>query len=96
MHTCYLESKPSPIAWGALKPPRGSVVSPHMPRLAGLPPRRLDVGRCGITLPGSLRRLVRLWVGCGATLTALPRRLVVAEERAGTNRRSDGIFKGRA
>ena len=24
--------------WGALKPPRGSVVSPHMPRLVGLPP----------------------------------------------------------
>ena len=36
--------------------------------------RLLDVGRCGITLTGS------------------PRRLVVAEERAGTNRRADGIF----
>ena len=33
-----------------------------------------DVGRCGITLPGSLRRLV------------------VTEERAGTNGRADGIF----
>ena len=34
----------------------------------------IDVGRCGITLPGWLRRLV------------------VTEERAGTNRWADGIF----
>ena len=34
----------------------------------------VDVGRCGITLPGS------------------PRRMVVAEKRAGTNRRADEIF----
>ena len=43
---------------------------------------------------GYLRREIsqRLWVGCGATLAASPRRLVVAEKRSGTNRRADGTF----